>query len=96
MLNYIARVELEGGATSKEYDDLHDAMEKEGFLRTISDNKTDFHLPTGTYIWATTQDVSTSQLRTKLKAVISAVHNNFLLIVAKADFDNVNWWLTKV
>jgi hypothetical protein len=49
MATFTVRVELHG-ATSKDYDKLHKAMESKGFSRTISSSQgTTYQLPTGEY-----------------------------------------------
>jgi hypothetical protein len=50
MPSFTTRVELHG-ATDRDYDTLHGAMEAEGFSRTIKDSEegTWYHLPTAEY-----------------------------------------------
>lgn len=50
MANYLARVELHD-AKYEDYETLHEAMRKRGFVRTIvaNDGKK-YQLPTGTYV----------------------------------------------
>jgi glucosamine 6-phosphate synthetase-like amidotransferase/phosphosugar isomerase protein len=49
MTKFTTRVELHS-AVSKDYDKLHDEMEKEGFTRTWeTDDGTVYHLPTAEY-----------------------------------------------
>lgn len=96
MFKYIARVELEGFPTSQDYDNLHEAMRKQGFLRTVSDSNKTFHLPTGEYVWSTSLDRLTGDIRTVLQNIISDVHKSYLLIVAKAKDDEVSWYLRPV
>ncbi len=50
MASFTTRVELHGNATWSDYDMLHQAMEAEGFSRTITaDSGTEYHLPTAEY-----------------------------------------------
>jgi len=50
MAQFIIRVEILGNASKSEYEKLHAAMEKQGFVRTVTgaDGK-QFHLPTGEF-----------------------------------------------
>ena len=50
MARFTTRVELYGSPTSAEYEALHDAMEAEGFIRTITDTEdVVYHLPDAEY-----------------------------------------------
>jgi hypothetical protein len=50
MANYLARLELHS-ATYEDYETLHEAMRRRGFLRTIvGNNGNKYQLPTGTYV----------------------------------------------
>ena len=54
MTNYIVRVELHR-ATEEDYERLHDAMERQGFVRwVISDDSAPYRLPTAQYHMANT------------------------------------------
>jgi Endoribonuclease GhoS len=68
MANFVARVELHS-ATYADYELLHTAMSRRGFLRKITaDDGRTYQLPTGTYVVMNT----TSSLQNALAAANTA------------------------
>jgi hypothetical protein len=88
MANYMARVELHS-ANWNNYEVLHAAMQRRGFLRTIraNDGKV-YQLPTGTYA----AEKTTSSLQNALDAATAAAQETGLQAwILVADWNSASW-----
>jgi len=67
MLSFTIRVELHG-AVEDDYDDLHEAMEKQSFVRCVKTTKGLRELPPGTYYGPSTSvDTALDEVREAVK-----------------------------
>jgi len=82
---YIARVELRGTPSGTDYDNLHDAMQKAGFLRTITIADKNWHLPAAEYACVDNRVLSAAYMRDELKKIVEAVYVNYLLLVSRTE-----------
>jgi hypothetical protein len=79
MAAYLVRVELFGNATWHIYDQLHAAMERKGFAKTLTiHNGTVYDLPTATYYRETQADIASITNEAK-RAADSVWRNNGLI-----------------
>jgi hypothetical protein len=82
MARYMTRVELHN-ATHSDYQTLHEAMESEGFERTItSDDGKTYHLPTAEYYRET--NVNRSQVLESGKRAAGKTGKLYGIIVAES------------
>jgi hypothetical protein len=82
MARFITRVELHGAAND-DYEVLHEAMEAEGFRRTItSGDGTVYHLPTAEYYWETPR--TREEVIEAGKRAASKTEKEFGIIVTEA------------
>jgi len=88
MANYIARVELHS-ATYEDYEELHDYMRQQGFLRMIrgGDGK-DYHLPTGTYVMRNSNVSGSDALGRAGNAAAQTGKKSSIIV---ADWDSATW-----
>ena len=72
MARYTVRVELHNADTYNDYENLHKAMERQGFIRTIKDtNDVEWHLPDAEYNRQTAGDKNA--VLNKVRAIVAAV-----------------------
>jgi len=69
---FIIRVEFDGKPTSEEYEELHEAMVKAGYLRTIKQGSKDYHLPLAMY--STTSSSTTAKLSAEVAGILDGIH----------------------
>ena len=87
MPNFMTRVELHN-ATYQDYENLHSAMETEGFERTItSDQGTTYHLPTAEYYRSTT--LTRSQVLDSAKRAADKTKKHYAAVVTESN--GVTW-----
>ena len=87
MATYMTRVELHA-ADEDDYETLHDAMEKEGFSRTItSDDGVTYHLPTAEYYRSTT--LTRSQVLDSAKGAAAKTGKSYAAVVTESN--GVTW-----
>ena len=85
MPKFTTRVELHD-AQPKDYENLHAAMEKKGFSRTITDKDgVVYHLPPAEYNYETTSNLSAADVRDKADAAASSVWKSFGIITTKSE-----------
>jgi hypothetical protein len=95
MPSYIARVELRGNPSSKDYKRLHKAMKQLGFLQTIiGSNK--YNLPHGEYINQNgakepLPSKPIKEVREEIELAIEPISKHFQLIVA--EIEGIAWRL---
>lgn len=88
MSDYLARVEL-NATTEEEFEQLHEAMEKRGFFRTIQDdNGAAYHLPDETYVIQNTNMTSTAAHDA---AIAAAQETGFEFVLIVVEFLNAEW-----
>lgn len=85
MAKFTTRVELYGTPDGEDYDELHKAMEAEGFSRTISweDDSNIYHLPNAEY--NRTSDLTIHEIRDSAVAAAKKAWTEFGVLVTKAD-----------
>lgn len=81
---YIARVELRGTPSGTDYANLHDAMAKQNFMRTIVIGGQKWELPHAEYVWHTGTQKTANELRDELMSIITSVYANYYLLVSSA------------
>lgn len=96
MAYFTTRVELHHAATSKEYDELHEAMKEKGFSRTIkkADNDSVYHLPTAEYTRSC--ELTKNQVLEDAKQAASKVVNKFSVLVTQSSGSRVWFGLSEV
>ena len=86
---FTTRVELHHSSTSKDYDKLHEEMEKEGFWRYIrlDGEKEKYHLPTAEYNYGKNDDntITTQSVLDLAKEAAKRTGLKFMVLVTKAD-----------
>jgi len=85
MANFTTRVELYGDPSGDDYDNLHAAMEKEGFRRTIKfeGDDTIWQLPHAEY--NRNANLTAEAVRDSAKGAAATVWDDFAILVTKAD-----------
>ena len=89
MTSFTTRVELHG-ATTKDYDELHAAMVRGGFSRTITNSRGRWKMPTAEYRLAA--NLTAAQVCDKAHAIASAIRRNPWVLVTEGD---VSAWITE-
>lgn len=90
MANYVARIELHG-ATYDDYERLHAAAARRGFLRTIvSGDGKRYQLPTGTYAVENT-NATLVQAYDAAEAAAAETQKRFWVVVT--DWASARWSL---
>ena len=88
MAAFMTRVELHGNVTWQDYDTLHQAMEAEGFSRTIrADNGDVYHLPTAEYYIS--DGLTRAQVLAKAQRAASRTGKNYSVLVTESN--GVTW-----
>lgn len=88
MPRFIVRVELYGGPSWQDYNHLHTAMERRGFVKTItSDKGVVYELPTATYYRDAT--VSLSEVLKDAKAAADGVWTSASAIAMETN--GISW-----
>jgi hypothetical protein len=83
MASFTTRVELHT-AKSEDYDKLHEYMEKEGFIRTITtDDNITYQLPSAEYIIS--GNYTRSQTLQKAKAASAKTNKTCSILVTQAE-----------
>ncbi len=85
MAKFTTRVELYGKPTWDDFDNLHEAMRKEGFTRTITfeGDSTVWQLPHAEY--NRTTDLDTADVRDSAKRAAATAWDDFAVLVTKAE-----------
>lgn len=85
MARFTTRVELYGKPARQDYDNLHAAMSRQGFFRTISFQGDDakWQLPHAEYNLES--DLSTDAVRDSAKRAAATVWDSFAILVTKAE-----------
>jgi hypothetical protein len=85
MAKFTTRVELYGNPSWDDFDNLHEAMRKEGFSRTISfqGDNTVWQLPHAEYNRDT--DLGTDAVRDSAKRAAATAWDDFAILVTKAN-----------
>ena len=83
MSKFMVRVVLHDARTWDQYDGLNDAMESQGFSRTLSGKKAAYHLPPSEYWFK--GDESMADVRVLAATAAETTGQSFGLIVVKAD-----------
>lgn len=82
MTNFTTRVELHD-ANGADYQNLHAAMQAEGFSRTIvSENGTRYHLPTAEYNFV--GPLTRAEVLAKARAAAAKVRKSFEVLVTES------------
>ncbi|WP_247394592.1 hypothetical protein [Ralstonia pseudosolanacearum] len=82
MAGFTTRVELHA-AKAEDYEKLHEAMEAEGFERTItSDDGVTYDLPTAEYVYS--GDVTRKEVLTKAKAAAAKTGKKYGALVTQS------------
>jgi hypothetical protein len=88
MPTFITRVEMHGVAR-EEYDRLHSAMERRGFIRTITSGQgVTYRLPTAEY-WRSGTGLTSESVRSDAQAAAGSVRPNPSVLVAET---TSNWY----
>ncbi|MBD2814238.1 type V toxin-antitoxin system endoribonuclease antitoxin GhoS [Xenorhabdus sp. Flor] len=83
MANFTVRVELHN-ASSSDYENLHEKMERAGFERSITtENGTVYHLPDAEY--SISSDKSTDEIRDLAHDTAKKVKSNPAILVTKSN-----------
>jgi hypothetical protein len=94
MASFTVRVELHDNPTWGDYDTLHEAMEAEGFSRTIknSDTGVEYRLPHAEYNFV--GSYTRSQVLEKAKRAAAKTGNEFSILVTESN--GRAWWNLKL
>jgi hypothetical protein len=82
---YIARIELRGNPTRQDYDNLHAAMQKYGFLQTIVIQGQTWELPHAEYACTDPRIFTAEYLREDIKRIVTPIYRDYLVLVSRTE-----------
>ena len=83
MANFITRIELHGKPTDEDYKELHEAMEKKGFKRTVTSKGNAYHLPNAVY-FSNDLSIANGKVMTRAKQAVAATDKKASIVVVEA------------
>lgn len=96
MAKYTTRIELYGSPSRTDYDNLHAAMEREGFTRTISweGETVTYQMPHAEY--NRTSDLAAAQIKDSAVIAAKTVWSDFGVLVTQSQGGREKYNLKKV